>query len=109
MRPATGNCTDWAEPLLQARKSLATAEACCTLQLWDQARNALTSCDGSLREVASAILLLESEHMRIRYEQQGWKLYRLKDVDAVARPGVCPYCGTRGNEHAEGCAMYCQV
>lgn len=98
--------TDWSEPLLLARKRLATVEACCTLHLWQDAEAAISSCAELLRGIQSAILLQESEHTRLKYERGGWVLHRLNDHDAVTKPGVCPYCGGKEGQHADICAMW---
>lgn len=97
---------DWAEPLLLARKKLATAEACATLQLWTEAKDALYACRQLIDALQSAFIMQESEYTRLKYERGGWVLHRLNDHDAVTKPGVCPYCGGKDGQHADICAMW---
>jgi hypothetical protein len=98
--------SDWSEPLLLARKRLATVEACCTLHMWRDAAAAISTVHELLQGIQSAILLQESEHTRLKYERGGWVLHNLKEYDVVAKKGVCGYCGSKTEEHAEGCAMW---
>jgi hypothetical protein len=97
---------DWSHFTTNLPKLGKTLEAEMMLHFWQRGRETAFDMIERLKQVITCSYQMEQEETRAKYERNGYQVYRLKDADVVTKPGVCGYCGTKTNDHAEGCPMF---
>ncbi len=97
---------DWSHFTANLPKLGKTLEAEMTLHFWRASRETAMDMIERLKQVIACSYAMEQEETRAKYERSGWVVYPIPDGMEVVRMGVCRYCGTKSDEHAEACVMW---
>lgn len=98
--------SDWSHYTTRMPKLVTNLEAEMTLHLWLKSRETCLDMIERLKQVIACSYEMEREETEKKYARMGYTVFRLNDHDAVAKAGICPYCGGKEGEHADICAMW---